>query len=113
MHLSKESMPSRTAGYMTKVMIYTFVVGLAMNSVLAFILDILQPETLKQALSMSLLLALGVIGLRNFSDMLHTMLGNFWGIRSQKKFFVDTGYYVCMFALSTLVMYYVQTNLVS
>ena len=113
MKITKADMSGRPKGYHMKVMVYTFIVIFVMNGVLAFLLDILQPENLKQALSFSALIALGIIGMRNFVDMIYTAPENFWGMRAQKKFFVDTGYYVCMFALSTLVMYYVQTNLVS
>ena len=108
--ITKADMAGKSKGYHMKVMIYTFVVVFVMNGVLAFLLDILQPETLCQALSLSTIISLGIIGLRNFVDMIYTAPENFWGIRAQKKFFVDTGYYVCMFALSTLVMYYVQTS---
>ncbi len=110
MKMTKATMPHRPKGYMMKVMVYTFIVGFAMNGVLAFLLDILQPDTLKLAMSYSVLLALGTISLRNFQEMLHSAPETFWGMEAQKRFFVDTGYYVCMFALSTLVMYYVQTG---
>ena len=111
MKVTKADFAHKSKGYMMKVMVYTFFLGFVMNGVLALLLDILHPETLKVAVAYSALIALGIIGLRNFQDMVHSAPEYFWDLRVQKKFFVDTGYYVCMFALSTLVMYYVQTSL--
>lgn len=108
--IKKEQMPERKKVYQYQVMIYTFVIGTLMTAVLAIILELSQVQSLRQALAMSMLVAVGIIGLKNFSDMLYTMPESYWSPKAQKKFFVDTGYYVCMFAIATLVMYYVGTS---
>lgn len=108
MNMKKGDMPKRSNFYMWHCMAYQFAVSLLMVTVLAFFIDIAQLTSLYQALAFAELLALGIIGLKNFSDMLYTMPETFWSFRAQKKFLVDTGFYVAMFAIAVLVMYYVS-----
>ena len=108
--VNKNSLPERKKQYMVQVMTYTFIIGTSMTAVLSIILELSQVESLKQALAMSMLIAVGMIGLKNFMEMLHTMPETYFSVKAQKKFFVDTGYYVCMFAIATIVMYYVGTH---
>jgi hypothetical protein len=72
-------------------------------------LDIVGVSTLKEALALSTLLALGTIGLRDFTELMYSMPHDCFSKRAQYKFAVSTGYYTTMFALVTLVMYYVGT----
>lgn len=106
--MRKEMLPNRPASYMTHVMLYTLFICTAMTAVLAFVLDALPITTLCEAVATSVMLALGFIGLKDFSDMLYSMPETFWSIQAQKKFAVDVLFYVVMFALVTVVMYYVQ-----
>lgn len=111
MGVKKENIPDRHKNYKIKAMLYVFTVAVSMTAVLAVILEISQVATLTQAVSLSLFIALGIIGLKNFSEMVYTMPETYWSKKAQKRFFVDTGFYVCMFVIATLVMYYVGTYL--
>jgi len=104
-----EDMSKRGTRYSWQVMIYIFFVCIAMSAVLAFVIDVASLETFSQALSLSLVLALGFIGLKNFSDMLYSMPEAFWSIKAQKRFFVDTVFYMFGFVIVTIVLYYMQT----
>ena len=104
--MNREQLPKRTAGYMWQTMIYTFLVTVIMCTVLALFLDATQVTSLANAIKLALLLCFGFIVTVKFTDMLYTFSGPFYGVRAQKVFFVQAGYYVAMFVLTTIAMYY-------
>jgi hypothetical protein len=108
--MKHDPLAERKKKYRFQVMAYTFFIGTIMSAVIAIILEVAQVESLKQSLALVTIISVGIVGLRNFSGMLYTTPETYYSVRAQKKFFVDSGYYVGMFALATIVMYYVGTS---
>ncbi|MDB5260118.1 MAG: hypothetical protein JWN37_349 [Candidatus Nomurabacteria bacterium] len=106
--LTVETNPRRGRSYKTKVLLYTLIITGILASSLALILDIANPSSLKDALYLSLLISVGIIGATRLMDLMHSAIGTYNSGRNQKKFLVWSLYYIVMFAVMTIVMYYVR-----
>jgi hypothetical protein len=99
--VSKSTLPKRSARYMVQVNVYAFLAHVAMATVLAIVFELLRIPSLKAALSVGVLLALGFIVTTRFMDMVYTVHGSHYEIRPQLKFLVSSGYYlVCVVVMS-------------
>jgi hypothetical protein len=92
--LTKETAPKRSTRYMTSITLYSFIAHTAVTTVLAVMFDIVQVTTLKMALSVGGLLALGFIVTTKYIDMLYTPEGNHYSRTQQIKFLLSAGYYL-------------------
>jgi hypothetical protein len=69
--------------------------------------DILSVTTVKVAVCLGLLFAFGFIVTTRFIDMLYTAQGVHYDAKSQIRFLVSSGYYLCVVALMSFVLFVV------
>lgn len=101
----KRPQEHKTKQYTWGIMTYTFLVTVAMAIALSTILTLTAPSSLTEALGVTMLLCFGFIVTTKFTDMLYTIDAPHWGIRAQKLFFVNTGYYVITFLAMGSILY--------
>ena len=109
-HLTEGTIPKRPFPYMISVHVYSLVAHGCIAAVLALIFDLVDVRTFKVALSLGGLLALGFIVATKYIDMLFTLDGTHWERRSQIKFLIGAGYYVCTVLLMTGVLILVNST---
>ena len=107
--LTKSSIPKRSSEYMLRVQVYSLIAHGAIASVLALVYDLLSVATLKVAVSLALLLALGFVVTTRFVDMVYTTKGVHYDMQSQVKFLVSSGYYLLTFLVMGAVLFLSST----
>lgn len=103
--LTPESLPKRSRTYMATTMTYSFIAHGCIAAVLAIVLEVTQPETLKIALSLSALLAIGFMVSARFIDMVYTVDGKHYDLKNQINFVVTSLYYIAVVLLMTTVLF--------
>ncbi len=103
--VTKNQLPKRSKSYMARIQLYSFIAHGAMASVLAVIFDLLRISSLRVAVSLGLLLALGFIITTRFIDMVYTIHGNHYDAKSQIKFLVSSGYYVVVVVVMSTALF--------
>ena len=103
--ITKNERPKRSKLYLAQINLYSFIAHGAIASVLALIFDLLQIASLKVAVSLGVLLALGLIVTTHYIDMLYTVDGVHWNRKSQIKFLVNSGYYICVVGIISSVLF--------
>jgi|SRR3989344_1050084 len=98
----------RSKLYMMGLMIYTLIVCIVVAFALSSILNLIGAKTILETVGVSMLLCFGFIVTVKFTDMLYTLDGPHWGIRAQKLFFVNAGYYVVMFITMGIILHYLS-----
>ncbi len=91
---SKENMPKRSTRYNLQVNLYSFIAHGCIAAVLAVLFDLMEVATLKSALALGAILAIGFIITTRYIDMLYTLDGTHWERRSQTRFLLSAGYYL-------------------
>lgn len=102
---TKKEISKRSKAYMLQINLYSMLAHGALVSVLALMFDILQVSSLKVAVSLGLLFAFGFIVITHFIDMIYTVRGEYSRKENQIKFLVSSGYYLCMVALASFVLF--------
>lgn len=108
--VTKKELPKRSKIYMLQINLYSFIAHGAIASVLALMFELLQVATLKVSISLGVLLAIGFIVTTHYIDMLYTIEGTHWNRKSQVKFLVNSGYYICVTAIMSAVLFYFVTK---
>lgn len=103
-----ESLPKRSKLYMTTIMSYAFIAHACIATVLAVVLEVTQPETMKVALSLSALLAVGFMVSARFIDMVYTVEGKHYDLKNQTNFVITSLYYVAIVLLMAAVLFWVR-----
>jgi hypothetical protein len=106
--LTLETVPKRSVAYKWKVTSYGLLVHGVLAATLAIILDIVESDSLRMALYTSLLVSVGIVSATRFIDLLNSPIGTYNSGRNQKKFLVSAAYYIVLFAVMSIVMYYVR-----
>ncbi len=104
--LTEEQLPKRSNRYRMQVAIYALLSHGCIAAVLAFIFDIIEVSTLQMAVSLSLLLTLGLIVSTRFIDMIYTTQGTHWELRAQIKFLVSSAYYLVISSIIASVLFF-------
>jgi hypothetical protein len=102
---TRASVPKRSLRYRIQVSLYSFIAHIAIAGLLALLFDLLQVGSLKAAVSLGALLALGFIVTVKYIDMLYTLHGEHWNRRAQVKFLVASGYYVLVIMLMSSLLF--------
>lgn len=103
--LTKKDVPKRSTMYLVQINIYSFIAHGAMAGVLALMFDLLQVSSLKVAIALGLLFAFGFIVTTQYIAMLYTTEGEHWNKKHQIKFLVNSGYYLCVTAIMSAVLF--------
>ena len=106
--LTKHDMPKRSMTYMVQINVYSFTAHGAIASVIALLFDLLDISSLKVASALGALLAIGFVVTTRYIDMLYTTDGVHFGMKSQVKFLVNAGYYICVMTVMSVVMFLVK-----
>ncbi len=106
--VTAESLPKRSRLYMATIMSYAFIAHACIATVLAVVLEVTQPETMKVALSLSVLLAVGFMVSARFIDMVYTVEGKHYDLKNQINFVVTSLYYVAIVLLMAAVLFWVR-----
>lgn len=104
--VTKKDLPKRSKLYMLQINLYSFIAHGAIASVLALMFELLQVSTLKVAVVLGVLLTIGFVVTTHYIDMLYTIDGTHWNRKSQVKFIVNSGYYICVTAIMSAVLFY-------
>lgn len=102
----KKPQEHKTKSYMTGLMLYTFFVTFAVAFALSSVLEFMGATSFIEVVGVSMLLCFGFIVTTKFTDMLYTLEGPHWGLRVQKLFFINTGYYVVTFFAMGVILYF-------
>jgi hypothetical protein len=106
--MTKEHLPHRSKRYMATTMTYAFVAHGAIAATLATMFDIAEIDTLKNAVYLGLFLSFGFVATTRFIDMVYTVSGSHYEMRPQLNFLVSAGYYVCLSAVMSAVLFLVR-----
>jgi Protein of unknown function (DUF1761) len=93
---SLSTIPKRSNRYIVQINVYSFIAHGCMAAVLALMFDLLGVDTTKAAVSVAAILGIGFVMSTKYIDMLYTLEGNHWDMKSQLKFLISAGYYVLM-----------------
>jgi hypothetical protein len=104
--LTKDKLPKRSNMYMASISVYSLIAHGAMCSVLALLFEIVQVTTLKMALSVGGLVALGFIVATRYIEMLYTLEGTHYARPQQIKFFVTAGYFLFVVIIMSTVLFF-------
>ncbi len=104
--LTKKDIPKRSVMYMIQINAYSFIAHGAIAGVLASMFELLQVASLKVAVALGLLLTFGFIVTTQYITMLYTVEGEHWNKKHQIKFLVNSGYYLCVVAIMSAVLFY-------
>jgi hypothetical protein len=105
--ITKSELPKRSKLYILQVHMYSLIAHGVMASVLALMFDLLSISSLKVAISLGALFVFGFIVTKNFLDMVYSLHEEHWKKRLQVKFLVNSGYYIFMVSLMSLVLFLV------
>lgn len=104
--ITKKDVPKRSKVYMLQINLYSFIAHGAIASIVAIMFDLLQVTSLKVAISLGALFALSFIVTTNYIDMLYTMDGVHFNRKSQVKFLVNSGYYICVVSIMAATIFF-------
>lgn len=106
--ITAETLPKRSKRYIGVTMFYAFIAHACIATVLAVVLEITQPETMKVALSLSALLAVGFMVSTRFIDMVYTVDGKHYDVKNQINFAVNSLYYIAIVPLMASVLFFIR-----
>lgn len=101
----KDQLPKRSTMYMIQINFYSLIAHGALASVLAVIFDVLGVSSLALALTLGLLLTFGFVATTRFIEMVYTPQEKHYESRSQIKFLVQTGYYLAVVSVMSIVLF--------
>ncbi len=103
--MTKGDIPKRSVSYMVRTSIYALIAHGCIAAVMAFVFELLEVDTMKLALSLGALMAIGFIVSSRYIDMVYTPRGNDYDRNNQIKFLVSAGYYVAMLLVISGVLF--------
>lgn len=108
--LTKDQIPKRSLAYVIQTHVYAFIGHGVIVAVLAVIFDLLQIQTMKVAISLSLLLAIGFIVSTRFIEMVYNVQRKHYEMRSQIKFLLFSAYYCTVVAVMSSVLFLIVSS---
>jgi hypothetical protein len=103
--ISEDTLPKRTVYETLIISSYVFIAHCAIASVLAIMFELLAITSLAIALVLALLFVFGFIVTSRFIDMVYTPQEKYYGVQSQIKFLLGSGYYLGSIAVMTVVIF--------
>ncbi len=92
--------------YMIKMFSMSFAITLVYVYVLEVLFQISGVQSLKEHMTLSMLMCFGFIITTKFSDLIYTNTPPFWGRRAQTVFLVDSVYYIAITAIITSALFW-------
>ena len=92
----------------SRVMAYSLILHAVLAVILSLMLSVLAPTSMEMALVFSSLFSVGIIVITRFIDLIYSTSGTFNSVQNQKKFLISSLYYIILFAVMTVVVYYVS-----
>jgi uncharacterized membrane protein (DUF485 family) len=105
--VTKDTMPKRSKRYIFQTNSYSFVAHGCIVAVLAVVFDLIEVPTLKAAVAVGAILAIGFVVTSRYIDMVYTMDGTHWERRSQVRFLISAGYYLGTIIVMSAVLFLV------